>query len=206
MSRFTASVTPDYFAGVYAADPDPWRFTTSAYERAKYASTLESLPRERYASALEVGCSIGVFTRALAPRCDALTALDVVPAALDAARAACAGQPWVRFELGAVPDAWPEGAFDLILLSEVLYFLDRADLRRLAARVGGALRPGGDCVLVHWLGETPFPLTGDEAAEGFIADAAGFARPLGGARTQDYRLDILRATATDDGRDEDAAP
>ena len=199
MSRFTATVAPDYFAGVYAADPDPWRFTTSAYERDKYRATLESLPRPRYAAALEVGCSIGVFTRALAPRCDALTALDVVPAALDAARAACTGLPHVRFELGAVPDAWPDGAFDLILLSEVLYFLDRRDLRRLAARVGDALRPGGDVVLVHWLGETPFPLTGDEAAEGFLADAAGFARPFGGSRTADYRLDILRAPASQKG-------
>lgn len=196
-SRRPISLDPDFFAGMYADDPDPWRFATSDYERTKYAATLASLPRPRYASALDVGCSIGVFTRQLCTRCDTLLGLDVVPKVLEDARARCADCPNVRFALSAVPNDWPDGRFDLILLSEVAYYLNRADLARLVTRVEGALLPGADIVLVHWLGETSYPLTGDEAADGFIAGAKGFARVLTQSRTAEYRLDVLRAIGTE---------
>jgi SAM-dependent methyltransferase len=195
VSRHAESLPPAYFEERYAADPDPWRFATSDYERAKYAATLAALPRPRYAAALEVGCSIGVLTRQLAGRCDALLALDVAPTALAAARARCADRPGVAFAEMTVPAQWPDGRFDLILLSEVLYYLDRADLARLGRRVRDALAPGGDCVLVHWLGETHYPLTGDEAAGGLIADLAGAAALVHGERTDAYRLDVLRRAA-----------
>ena len=195
--RRPTSLDPDYFKGMYATDPDPWRFATSAYERDKYAATLEGLPRPRYASGLEVGCSIGVFTRQLCSRCDTLIGLDVVPSVLESARARCADCPKVSFMLAAVPGAWPDGQFDLIVMSEVAYYLDRADLTRLVARVEGALLPDGDIVLVHWLGITHYPLSGDEAAEGFIADARGFARVFKQSRTAEYRLDVLRAIKPD---------
>lgn len=189
--RRTQTLPERYFAEIYASDPDPWRFTTSAYEAEKYAATLRALPRARYAHALEVGCSIGVFTRALSPRCGALTALDIAEVALAAARARCADRSGIRFVRGAVPEDWPEGRFDLLVFGEVLYFLSPPDLARLVARVEASLVPGGDCVLVHWLGETDYPLSGDAAAEGFIA-AAPFAHRLHGARTDAYRLDVLR--------------
>ncbi|GJD97614.1 hypothetical protein OCOJLMKI_4847 [Methylobacterium iners] len=195
--RRPASLDPDYFKGMYATDPDPWRFATSAYERDKYAATLAALPRPRYVSGLEVGCSIGVFTHQLCPRCDALIGLDVVSSVLEAARARCADCPNVSFRLAAVPGDWPDGHFDLIMISEVAYYLDRADLARLVARVEGALLPDADIVLVHWLGVTHYPLSGDDAAEGFIAGARGFARVLKQSRTAEYRLDVLRATKSD---------
>lgn len=195
--RRPTTLDPDYFKGMYATEADPWGFATSAYERDKYAATLAALPRPRYASGLEVGCSIGVFTHQLCPRCDALIGLDVVPSVLDAARARCADCPNVRFRLAAVPGAWPDGQFDLIVISEVAYYLDRADLARLVARVEGALLPDADIVLVHWLGITHYPLSGDDAAEGFIAGARGFARVFKQSRTAEYRLDVLRATRTD---------
>ncbi|GMA74950.1 hypothetical protein GCM10025880_13670 [Methylorubrum aminovorans] len=45
---------------------------------------------------------------------------------------------------------------------------------------------------MHWLGETDYPLSGDAAAEGFIAGTAPFCRVLPGLRTEAYRLDVLR--------------
>lgn len=193
MTRRTDSIPADYFDGIYASAADPWGFTTSAYERDKYAATLAALPRNRYRSAFEPACSIGVLTRALADRCDDLLATELIESALEAARARCADCPWVAFRQGAVPAQWPEGRFDLILLSEFLYFLDRDDLAALAAKVGGAIEPGGDIVLVHWLGPTDYPLSGDEAAEGFISAVAGLADIVGGERRPDYRIDVLRA-------------
>eukprot|EP01037_Dinobryon_pediforme_P001478 gene1476-1499_t len=62
----------EHFEKLYAANPDPWNFNTSEYEAAKYAATLEALPRPRFHHGLEVGCSFGVLSRALAQRVPAL--------------------------------------------------------------------------------------------------------------------------------------
>ncbi|WP_245516481.1 class I SAM-dependent DNA methyltransferase [Methylobacterium segetis] len=196
MTRHEASLPPSYFDERYARDPDPWQFATSAYERAKYAATLDALPRQRYGSALEVGCSIGVLTEALAGRCDALVGIDVAERALAQARERCRALPHVRFACVQVPGRWPEGRFDLILLSEVVYYLDADDVARLAGRIADCLRPGGDVLLVHWTGRTHYPLTGDEAAETFIRNAAGFLGVSRHARTPEYRLDVLRDRRT----------
>lgn len=192
MTRHTASLPPDYFDAAYAADPDPWNFAASPYERDKYAATLDALPRPRYAAALEIGCSIGVLTASLGPRCDALLALDVAEAALAQARARCHDLPGVRFTRAQVPGEWPEGRFDLILLSEVVYYLDAGDVAGLADRVRASLLPGGDVVLVHWTGETHYPLTGDEAADLFIRETHGHLAVERQVRTGEYRLDVLR--------------
>ncbi|MBU8537833.1 SAM-dependent methyltransferase [Falsiroseomonas tokyonensis] len=186
------SLPPDYFEALYQADPDPWRFAESAYERDKYRDTLEALPRPRHASALEAGCSIGVLTAALAPRCEALLAVDAAAAPLEAARTRCAGLPQVTIRQAVLPRDWPEGRFDLMLFSEVLYYLDAADLDRLATRVAEALAPGGDILLVHWTGETDYPQTGDAAAEAFCAALAPRAEVTLRQRRPRYRLDLLR--------------
>ena len=94
-------------------------------------------------------------------------------------------------ELAQVPRDWPEGRFDLILLSEVVYYLDAADAARLADRVAGSLAPGGHVELVHWVRETDYPLSGDAAAELFIERSAPRLRVLHQSRTDDYRLDLL---------------
>lgn len=188
MTRHTESMVPAYFDSLYAADPDPWQFATSEYEREKYASTLAALPPRRFAAGLEVGCSIGVLTQQLAERCDRLLALDVAEAALRQARARC---PGVTFERRSIPAEWPPGRFDLIVFSEVLYYLDAAGIRATAARAMESLNPDGCVVLVHYLGETNYPSTGDEAADGFIA-ATGLA--TGWQRhTTGYRIDRLNA-------------
>src|ERR1039457_5637267 len=76
-----------HFERLYAASDDPWHFRTSPYERKKYAATLAALPSRRFASALEVGCSIGELTSLLATRCNSLIGIDIAEAPLVAARA-----------------------------------------------------------------------------------------------------------------------
>jgi cyclopropane fatty-acyl-phospholipid synthase-like methyltransferase len=168
MSESGQTLLPEYFDALYTADPDPWKFAASSYEHDKYVLTLDALPKPRYRSALEVGCSIGVLTRSLTSRCDALVAIDAAQTALVEARRRCADLPGVRFEHMFVPEQWPDGDFELILLSEVVYYLSREDVRRLAARVSNSLATGGSVILVHWTGPTNYPLSGDEAAALFI--------------------------------------
>jgi SAM-dependent methyltransferase len=183
------SLQREYFEQLYDSDPDPWRFRSSDYERDKYKATLAALPRERVDDAFEVGCSVGVLTAQLASRCDRLLAVDVAEAALRQAREACAGLPNVRFARMQIPADWPDGPFDLILLSEVLYYLSLEDVRRTARKTGASLTPGGAALLVHWTGLTNYPLSADAAVAAFV-EASGL-RPASAARTAEYRLDLL---------------
>ena len=88
----------------------------------------------------------------------------------------------------------PEQPFDLIMLSEVLYYFEPPTLARLAVRLRANAAPDADLVLVHWLGPTPdYPLTGDSAVAEFLAAVGGWTRLMRQERRPDYRLDVLRA-------------
>lgn len=184
MSR-RASIPASWFDAEYTRDPDPWRFASSAYERAKYADTLETIGDGPFATALEIGCSIGVFTALLAPRCSRLFAVDASEVALERAREA---NPGVDLERMRVPDEWPDGSFDLIVLSEVLYYLEFCEIDRVAAATRASLRPAGRVVLVHWTGATDYPCSGDEAADRFVA-TSGLPGSVTTKRRERYRLD-----------------
>jgi SAM-dependent methyltransferase len=188
MSRRSGSIGRAYFDELYAGDPDPWRFASSEYEREKYAASLSALPAASYDNALEVGCSIGIFTKLLATKCHRLLSLDVAEAALAQARLNCQASH-VIFQNRCVPKDWPLGKFDLIVFSEVLYYLDEQELSLLAGQVRQSLLPGGTTLLVHYLGETDYPLSGDSAADLFIAQTN--LHVLYQRRTEAYRIDVL---------------
>lgn len=191
MTRPARSLPPDYFERKYRADPDPWRFASSAYEAAKYDATLAALPREAYGSALELGCSIGVLTERLAARCGTLIAVDVADEALRQARERCRHLAHVRIDRRRIPAEFPTGRFDLVVISEVGYYLSRDDLAACLDLVRDALEPGGHLLLVHWTPEaTDYPLTGDQVHEQALA-TAGF-RHLDGRRQATWRLDLLK--------------
>lgn len=191
MSRRPKTIAPDWFEQLYASDEDPWRFASSDYEREKYADTLKTLPHELYPRALEIGCSIGVLTRALAPRCGGLLAIDAASKPLAEARRRCGDLANVEFAQMFVPRDWPEGEFDLIMLSEVVYYLDVDDVAKLAARIASTLAPDGAVVMVHWSGETDYPLTADQAAERLISELGDLVEVRRRDRRPQYRLDVL---------------
>jgi predicted TPR repeat methyltransferase len=193
MSRRTASIPPAYFESLYDGGLDPWQFATSAYERDKYAATLAAIGPGPIGRAWEVGCAIGVFTQALAPLCGSLLAVDVADSALVQARERCAGLPQVALQQMHIPGEWPDGRFDLIVFSEVLYYLVPADIRAAAWRSLLSLNAGGRIVLVHWTGETDYPVTGDDAVRVFRETCGHRARVLHQRRHESYRLDVLQA-------------
>ena len=152
-----------YFDGMYAAAADPWGFEERWYERRKYAISLAMLPRERYRAAFEPGCSIGVFTRMLAPRCGTLLAWDLAAAAVKAAAARTADLPHVRAEQRDIPGQWPSGRFDLIVLSEVLYYFGDHDLVGVLKHAAASLEPDGTLLAVHWRHPVAeYPRSGDD--------------------------------------------
>ena len=186
------ALEPDYFKALYASDPGPWRFASSPYEDAKYTATLAALSQPRYASAVEIGCSIEMLTARLAANCAAPLGIDVDEVPLLLARQRCAGLSNVEFAMQRLPDDAPAAQFELIMLSEVLYYFDPPQLGRLADVVRGMALPSATLMLVHRLGPPPdYPLTGDSAVAAFeVALPKADSMPL--ARTAEYRLDVLR--------------
>ena len=187
----SSSLPAAYFDALYAKESDPWQFATSSYEQSKYAATLQALAGARFANAFEVGCSIGVLTRLLANCCSRLLAVDVAETALAQARRRCADLKNVTFDRLQVPDEWPQQSFDLIVFSEVLYYLSQDDVSRTARRSRASLRTNGTVLLVHYILPTDYPCSGDTASEIFIAKA-GLTVSLQ-RREAPYRLDLLRS-------------
>jgi cyclopropane fatty-acyl-phospholipid synthase-like methyltransferase len=184
------SVPVEYFVDLYRRQADPWHFESSEYEQRKYAATIAALPRERYACALEIACSVGVFTNLLAQRCDSLLAVDVSEEALQRARRNCFGRTNVHFERRVMPSDYPHGSFDLTTVCEMGFYLSMPDLALLRSNVIGHSVKGANVVLVHW---TPpvqgHASTAEEVHQVFyeapeLAWICGFSAPT-------YRLDVL---------------
>ncbi len=176
-----------YFDNLYKRASDPWEFRTRRYEARKRELTLAILPETRYKTAFEPGCSIGVLSHALAARCDHLLAMDISASALQIAAFDLPSN--VELRQGSVPADWPIGSFDLVVLSEVGYYLDGDDCAILAARAADSAR---DLIAVHWRHPVEdYPLSGDQV-HGLLREATKGAsmRHLVDHREDDFRLDV----------------
>ena len=193
MTQTPPTLDAGYFNAMYEASADPWGFTSRWYEARKYAISTALLPREHYGTAFEPGCSIGVLTELLAPRCARLLSCDLAPAAVRAAVGRTRHLPHVRVEQRALPQDWPCGRFDLIVASELLYYFGGLDLGGMLDRITDALRPGGNLLAVHWLHPVPeYPRSGAEVHRA-LADQPGLAR-LAEHRERDFLAEVYVRT------------
>ena len=184
------TLPPSYFADMYAGAEDPWGFRSRWYEQRKRDVTLAALTRPRYRRAFEPGCSIGVLTAALADRCDEVVAADVDQRAVTTARGSLAPRGNVRVERLSLPHEWPDGMFDLVVISEMAYYLAPAELDQLLDCAVDSMAPGGTLIACHWRHPVPdYPATGDEVHHRLLARAE-----LDQAVShveEDFRLDLL---------------
>jgi predicted TPR repeat methyltransferase len=180
----------EYFEGLYAESEDPWNFEASEYEQNKYARTLAVLGERTFHRALEAGASIGVFTEMLADRCDELLAVDVSERAVAAARRRLSGRGHVRVERRTLPEEMPEGPFDLIVASEVLYYFPREVMLTVLCGLERELAQGGILLAVHWRRKTEtYPLQGDEVHDLLVKHTRLLNRET--IIEPDYRLDLF---------------
>lgn len=179
-----------YFAAMYAGAEDPWGFRSRWYEQRKRDLTMAALTRPRYRRAFEPGCSIGVLTAALADRCDEVVAVDVDECAVTTARGELARHGHVRVERMSVPHDWPDGMFDLVVVSEVAYYLAPAELEQLLDRAVGSLAPRGTLLACHWRHPVAdYPATGDDVHRGLLARPE-LCQTVSHVE-EDFRLDLL---------------
>jgi SAM-dependent methyltransferase len=181
-------VGAERFEQLFAASPDPWGYRSSDYERDKYAATLAALEARRFACALEVGCANGVFTAQLAARCARVVAIDYAPRALALAAGQLRGHDNVELLHASFPEQVPDRTWDLVVCSEVLYYLDRPALELALRRLRLALSEGACVLAVSWRGpgETE-PLSGDWVHDLLACELARW-HALDG-RESGYRLD-----------------
>jgi SAM-dependent methyltransferase len=148
-------VSKPYFDDLYRDNEDPWKIRGRWYERRKRALTLAMLPHEHYPSAFEPACGNGELTALLAPRCGELIASDINENAVALTRKRVAEFGNVTARQMVVPDAWPEvspgaGKLDLVVISELGYYLDEPQLGRLVERIQQTLSPDGVVIACHW--------------------------------------------------------
>lgn len=155
------------FDAHYDRKPEGWDFDGSWYERRKRAVTLAALPRERYRAALEVGCATGVLTAALTDRAEDVLGTDIAAAPLARARDRA---PRARFLQAAVPEEWPAGSWDLVVLSEIGYYLSPTDLDRTIDHVLASLADDGVLVACHWRHPDDDAVSSGDAVDARLTD------------------------------------
>ena len=186
-----AAARAQQFDRMYDDDAeDPWAFEGSFYEERRRALVLAVLGCRRYGRALEIGCADGRLTEALLERCDQVVALDTSHRAVTAAQERA---PSAAVMQGMAPADLPAGPFDLVLLSEVGYFLTPLELVATLRRCERSLAPGGELLLCHWQHPTEqVPLDGVLVHEQAAA-------ALGLERRATYLDDDLRVEVWGDG-------
>ncbi|MFB2554461.1 PIG-L family deacetylase [Herbiconiux liangxiaofengii] len=187
----TVGTAARYFDALHTGADDPWGFETRWYEERKRGILLATLPDRGYRAVLEVGTSTGVLSRELAARASVrFVGVDVSPVAVARAAERNHGLPHASFERRDVPDEWPEGRFDLVVVSEVGYYLAPGALDRLIDRAVEALDEHGALVFCHWR----HPIDGIERV-GDDVHAVLAARPelirLAHHLEEDFVLDVV---------------
>jgi len=138
--------------------PDPWALGSSAFERQRYARLIGALDDRRYGRVLEIGCRAGRFTRMLSSLAERIVALDISPTAIDRARKDRAPDG-VEFRAVNVLDfdVRGEGPWDLVVMSETIYYLGWLYsffvVGWLCSELLAATRPGGRLLLANTTGE-----------------------------------------------------
>jgi len=144
-------IDPAGFEAKFRANIDPWNYAASPFEAYKRAALLHACGNRAYGRGLELACAIGETTRKLAPRCLQLLAIDSSATALTEAARRTVAHRNVTLAQAVLPRQMPRGPFDLIVVSEILYYLRPNDLRVLIGRLDRALAPGGRIVILHHL-------------------------------------------------------
>ena len=176
----------------YAETPDLFHLGGDERQLARYEFLLEALGDRPLGRTLELGCSVGVLTAMLADRADSLTATDISEVVLETARERlrAAGHEGVELRQADLPDGVPEGPFDTIVASELLYYLRADEVAEAAARLAAALAPGGRLLTAHTRGYFPkHAISADHAAR--LVGRARELRSVGRWSGSELRVDLL---------------
>lgn len=167
-SQYSA-YSDSYFDELYNDNADPWQYQTRWYEERKRNTCLALLPQPHYERAIELGCGNGVLSELLAHRCQDLISIDGNHQAVKLAKERLAVLPHARVIQGIVPDklfslkelleqrkplsentSINQPPFDLIVISEILYYLSSSDIDVVINWALHNLALNGTLLCCHW--------------------------------------------------------
>jgi cyclopropane fatty-acyl-phospholipid synthase-like methyltransferase len=190
LARMNPNTTSQaFFENMYRRNSDPWNFASNPYELSRYAAILRRIGHKSYKHVFEPGCSIGVLTAQLASVAERLDAVDISPTVVLGAKKRCQSFSNVHIVCGALPHQVPEGAFDLVVFSEIGYYFAEAALHDIIRRIVARMCEGGTFLAAHWLGSSPdHLLSGDQVHE--VIDMSDELKHRKAELHEGFRLDL----------------
>ena len=128
--------------------PDAWGYENSEAHQNRFDSLLRILPDQVFDTAIELGCAEGHFTEKLARRCKRVIACDLSQRALARARKRLPGLAvdWRQCDIRAgIPAEDP----DLLIFSDVLYYLSPKEISEVIRDCSRKTRPGALLVFAN---------------------------------------------------------
>lgn len=139
-----------YFDAMYEESDDPWDYANRWYEKRKRQICMSVLPKMSFTHILEIGCANGFLSELLAERCQKLLCIDANPKAIQLAKLRLEDEPHVEFSQQRIPNQFPEGLFDLIVVSEILYYLTKTEVTECLDKIKISLSTDGVVLSCHW--------------------------------------------------------
>ncbi len=140
-----------HFDLLFQTNDDPWGYASVWSEQRRHSLLLAMLDMPVYERVFEPGCANAVFTSLLASRAVEVLAWDGSGEAVRASRSRLRGIANVEVSHRSVPEDWPDGQFDLIVLSDFLYYLSEGDIVEVAEKALDSVSEGGFVLSCHWV-------------------------------------------------------
>lgn len=138
---------------VFGRGRDPFKYSDSPYERDRLEAMSAAVADRRYKSVLELGAAEGHFTGRLAEIAETVVAVELSAVAAGRLRQAFRNRPGVAIIESDLRDFAPSEKFALIVLGDVLYYLDkplvRGEFEAVFPKLASWLAPGGRLLLAH---------------------------------------------------------
>ena len=133
------------FEHKYRKHGDYFGYETKPYELTKYQRTLALVKQwcTGSVSALEIGCSVGVFTAMIVPEFANVTAVDIAGEALELTRTQTGNAPNVSYIQSDLLSLKLNRQFDVIFCAEVLMYIREKDTAEACRVLDALLKPGG---------------------------------------------------------------
>lgn len=202
LSRWHDANTRYKVERVFRRSPDPYHCRDSSYELAKVRDQLAVLGVQRFKRGLEIGCGEGVFTPHLAQRCDQVVGIDLSSTAIARAKETTSHLSNVSVLVANIRRYQPPSPFDLIVASEVLYYVgEKRSLRLLeevVERIVELSDDGGYVLLVHGISDPVTRASRERYRDFFLRQGMGLVTErLGGDFPHDkgdlrYLISLLR--------------